>query len=173
MLRCKKNPDTIVAMASILILGGVIPLAGALLSQYGFGFKPCHFCLLQRYPYVVVIAAGVASLLVTRGGLRWRFLIAIAILGVLSTATLGLIHTGIETKFLTYTGGCVAQTPADGSLEALRAAIAHAPIVACDEATAIFLGLSMAPWNVLWASFVLVLIGLQYRFDWRRYVNTH
>lgn len=170
---CHKNPEKIVAMASILVLGGVLPLAGALLSQFGFGFHPCHFCLLQRYPYLVVIAAGALSLLVQRGALLWRVLVAVAILALLTTATLGLIHTGIETKFLAYQGGCVAQAPADGSLEALRAAIASAPLVACDEATAVLLGLSMATWNVLWAAAVLVLIALQYRFDRRRYEPTH
>jgi disulfide bond formation protein DsbB len=172
MFCCTYLSKKIECMASILILGGVIPLAGALLSQYGFGFHPCHFCLLQRYPYLVVIAAGVLSLLVVRGGLRWRVLVALAIIALLTTATLGLIHTGIETKFLAYTGGCVAQPVADGSLEALRAAIAAAPLVACDQATAVLFGISMATWNVLWAGFVLLLVALQYRFDWRRYAPT-
>lgn len=173
MFACKTDPDKIIAMASVLILGGVIPLAGALVSQYGFGYHPCHFCLLQRYPYVLVIAAGVLSLLVTRGGLPWRFLVALGIMGLLATATLGLIHTGIEMKLLTYVGGCVSQTPADGSLEALRASILAAPQVPCDEALVMMFGLSMATWNVLWAGFVLLLVALQYRFDWRRYVATH
>lgn len=163
----RKDPDKIIAMASILILGGVIPLAGALLAQLGLGLHPCHFCLLQRYPYGIVIAAGVLSLLVTRGGLTWHFLLAIGILGLLATATLGLIHTGIEMKWLVYTGGCVAQAPVDGSLEALRATIAAAPQVACDEAAAMFFGLSMATWNVIWASFTLLLVALQYRYDTR------
>jgi disulfide bond formation protein DsbB len=92
-------------------------------------------------------------------------------MGLLATATLGLIHTGIELKLLTYTGGCVAQAAADGSLEALRASILAAPQVACDEATAMFMGLSMATWNVLWAAFVLALVALQYRFDWRKYAT--
>ena len=167
MFDCKTNPDKIESMASILILGGVIPLAGALLSQFGFGYHPCHFCLLQRYPYLLVIACGVLSLLVTRGALPWRFLVALGIIGLLATATLGLIHTGIEMKLLAYVGGCVAQAPTDGSLDALRASIMAAPQVACDEATAVFFGISMATWNVLWAAFVLVLIALQYRFDTR------
>lgn len=171
MFRCKTDPDKIESMASILILGGVIALASALVAQFGFGYHPCHFCLLERYPYGVVIAMGVASLLVKRGGLPWRFMIAIAIYALLVTLTLGLIHSGIELKWLAYVGGCVAQAPADGSLEALRAAITAAPFVACDEASLVFMGLSMATWNVLWAGFVLVLIGLQYRFDWRRYVS--
>lgn len=166
-----KDPQKIVAMASILILGGVIPLAGALVSQYGFGYHPCHFCLLQRYPYVVLIGLGVLSLLVKRGGLPWRFLVALGICALLATATLGLIHTGIEAKFLTYSGGCATQATAGASIDDLRAAIMGAPLVACDQATFIFLGLSMATWNVLWAGFVIVLIGLQYRCDWRRYVG--
>lgn len=172
MFCCKKDPDKIVAMASILVLGGVIPLAVALVSQYGFGFHPCHFCLLQRYPYLAVILLGGLSLLVKRGGLSWRLLVALGIFALLVTATLGLIHTGIELKLLAYAGGCVAQAPADGSLEALRAAIAAAPLVPCDEATAVVLGLSMATWNVIWAVFVVTLIALQYRFDRRRYDAT-
>ena len=170
---CRKDPNKIVAMASILVLGGVIPLSGALISQYAFGFHPCHFCLLQRYPYLVVILAGVLSLMVTRGGHVWRVLVALGIYALLVTATLGLIHTGIEHKWLSYVGGCVAQTPTDGSLEALRAAIAAAPLVACDQATAVFAALSMATWNAIWASLVILLVVVQYRFDRRRYDTTH
>ena len=42
-------------MASILILGALLPLAAALVAQFGFGLHPCHFCLLQRYPYLVAL----------------------------------------------------------------------------------------------------------------------
>lgn len=172
MFFCKKDPAKIVAMASILILGGVLPLAGAYLSQILFGLHPCHFCLLQRYPYLVVIAAGVATLLLPRMCLRWRFAVTIGILGALATGALGLIHTGIELKWLAYSGGCVAQAAVDGSLEALRASILSAPIVACNEVAASLLGLSMATWNVLWAAFVVLLIALQYRYELKHHVHT-
>lgn len=161
--------DQTTTMASLLILGGALPLAGALISQYGFNFAPCHFCLLQRYPYLVVIAAGILSLLVQRDSLRWRALIALAIYALLATATLGFIHTGIEQHWIAYAGGCAGQTPTDGSLEALRAAITAAPLVSCSEATAVFLTLSMATWNVIWACFMIFLIALHYhRFNRRR-----
>lgn len=173
MTYCHKDPDKIVAMASILILGGVIPLAGALLAQFGFGFHPCHFCLLQRYPYLVVIGVGAASLLVVRGGLRWRFCVAVGVYALLITATLGLIHHGIETKFLAYQGGCVSTLAPGASIEELRAAIASSPLVSCSDQTAVFFGISMALWNVIWAVLTLVLIALQYRFDRRRYERAH
>lgn len=172
MLRCRNNPDNIVAMASLLILGGVAPLAFALVAQYGFGLHPCHYCLLQRYPYLVPIACGMASLLVTRGGLAWRFFVALGICSWLATGALGLIHTGIEQGWLIEKGGCVVQTPADASVEALKAAVLGAPLVACNDVAARFLGLSMATWNSLAAAAFVMLAFLQYRFDVRRYDAT-
>lgn len=162
MFCCKRNPDKkIECMASLLILGGVVPLAFAITAQYGFNLPPCHFCILQRWPYVLVALCGVASLLVPRLSLRWRFAVALGIFGWLATAALGLIHTGIETKFLKYEGGCVAS--AEVSLEA----ILGSPLVSCDAVMAAFGGLSMASWNSLFALGMIVLTVLQYRFERR------
>ncbi len=172
MFCSRTDPNKIVAMASILILGGVLPLAGALISQYGFGLHPCHFCLLQRYPYLVTIAMGALLLALPRMGLKWRFALALGILATAATGVLGLIHTGIERRWLQYSGGCVADISTGQSLDDLRNAIMNAPIVACNEVTASFAGLSMASWNALWAFFVIALIALQYRFELRRYVCT-
>ena len=173
MLMCRtRDSDKIFAMASILILGGAIPLAAVVIAQYGFGLHPCHFCLLERYPYGVAMLLGALTLLAPRGSLAWRFTAALGIYALLATAILGIVHTGIEQHWLAYTGGCIAQAPADGSLEALKAAIESAPVVACDQAAARFLGLSMASWNVVWAVFVIALAAIQFRFDRRRHVGS-
>ena len=168
MFKRKTHPDKIVAMASLLLLGGVLPLAGAYGAQILLDLHPCHFCLLERYPYGFVALMGLLLLILPRMGLRWRIGVALGVMGLLATALLGMVHAGIEWGLLHYTGGCVAPAAADTSLEALRAAIASAPIVACNEAAIQFLGLSMASWNVLWAFFVALLVALQYRFEWRR-----
>jgi disulfide bond formation protein DsbB len=173
MFACRKDSEKIVAMASILILGGAIPLAAVVIAQFGFGLHPCHFCVLERYPYGVAMLLGALSLLADRGGLAWRVIAVLGIYALLSTAVLGIIHTGIEQHVIAYTGGCVAQAPADGSLEALKAAIENAPVVSCDQAAATFLGLSMATWNVIWALLVIALAAGQFRFDRQRYVSAH
>ena len=141
----------------------------ALVAQFGFGLHPCHFCLLQRYPYLLAGAMGGLSLLLPRGSLGWRMVVALGLCAFLATATLGMIHSGIEQGWLHYTGGCVAEQPTDTSLAALRAAIAQAPVVPCNEIAASFLGLSMAVWNVGWAWLMFVLGIAQARFDRRRY----
>ncbi len=156
-------------MASILILGALLPLAAALVAQFGFGLHPCHFCLLQRYPYLVALLMGGLSLVLPRGTLLWRGAVAFGLYAFLGTALLGMVHSGIEQGWLHYTGGCVAETTAGDSLAALRAAIASAPVVPCNEIAATILGLSMAVWNVIWALLMLGLGIAQARFDGRRY----
>lgn len=168
----RKNPDgrasNPIAMSSLLILGGVVPLAVALVAQFGFGLHPCHFCLLERYPYLLVILAGIGTLLTPRMSLGWRLSVALGIMGWLATGLLSLVHSGIEQGWLHYVGGCVAQAAAGDSLEALRAQIAAAPLVACNEITAAFLGLSMATWNAVAAFALIALALLQMRFERKR-----
>lgn len=157
------------SMASILILGGVVPLCAALVSQYAFGLFPCHFCLLQRYPYGVAIAAGILSLLVPRMGSAWKFAVLVGALSFLTTAAIGAYHTGIERGWVDYAGGCVADASASGSIDDLRQQILGAPQVSCADASAMFAGLSMASWNVIFALCMLVLVIAQYRFERRQY----
>ena len=165
MFFCRPHLDKkIDSMASLVILGGVLPLAVAVVAQYLLHLPPCHFCILQRWPYGFVILCGIVSLLVPRGSLRWRLAVAFGILGFLATGLLGLVHSGIESGFLKYTGGCVASDTV--SIEAILAS----PIVACDAVMAQFAGLSMASWNVVYVVFALILVALQYRCDWKHHV---
>jgi len=166
-----KAPASLVAMASLLVLGGVLPLTVAFVAQFGFHLAPCHFCLLERYPYLLVTACGIGTLLTPRMGLRWRFFVALGIMGWLATALLAVVHVGIEQGILNFTGGCVAQAAADTSLDALRAQINAAPIVACNEVSASFLGLSLAAWNALCAFGLIALAFAQYPYERARLVQ--
>ena len=162
MMFCAHPDKKIESMASILILGGVVPLAFALVAQFAFHLPPCEFCMLQRWPYLVPIIAGILSLAVPRLSVRWRLCVAFGMMGWLATSLLGLIHSGIESGFLKYSGGCVASDQA--SLEAILAS----PLVSCDAVMAAFAGLSMASWNSLFAFAMIVLAFAQYRYEYRQ-----
>jgi len=165
---CKPRPGKkIESMASILILGGVIPLCVAIIAQYRFHLPPCHFCMLQRYPYVIAIFMGIASLLVKRNGPLWRLIVVTGVAAFMATGVLGLFHTGIEQGWITYESGCVVSAANPGSLEALRAQILNAAHVSCSDAMTRVLGLSMASWNSVFAFSMVGLWLLQYRFEQR------
>jgi len=149
----------LIRTAPLLVLGSAAPLAVALVAQFFFALPPCHFCLLQRYPYLVAIVAGLVL---------WRLpryrglLVAVGVLALLTTGALGAYHTSIERGWIAYSGGCVADAGATGSIDDLRAQILNAPKVSCTDAMASFAGLSMASWNMLYAWGLAMIIAVLY-----------
>lgn len=133
-----------------LLLGSIGPLGFALFSQYILGLHPCHYCLLQRYPYGLPLVAGLVALLPASAPWRRGLLIA-GMVGWAATFAIALRHAGIEQGWITEQGGCSAAA-LSGSVEAIRAQIMNAPLVACNEVGASFLGLSMAAWNAVCAA---------------------
>ena len=117
-------------------------LAGAYVSQYGFGLFPCEMCWWQRWPHF--IAVGFA-LLASITGPR-RGLIALAGLAILVSGLIGVFHAGVEWDWWEGITGCAVHESGGGSaLEEILAA----PITRCDEAAFRFLGLSLAGWNAV------------------------
>ncbi len=139
------HPDTLAALLAAGALGG------ALLSQYGFGYRPCDLCVLQRYPYAAIAVIGVASyLLAARRPRLARALRGLIIALFVLEAALAAYHVGVEQGWIAGPSACSGGTTAT-SLEALRAQLLSAPLVSCRDVRFSFLGLSMAAWNILYA----------------------
>jgi disulfide bond formation protein DsbB len=144
---------TRVQLIILAALGSAALLAGAFAFQ-AFGYAPCHLCLLQRWPHAAAVLLGGLAL-----ALGWRLLPWLGAAAALTTAALGLYHTGVERQWWQGPTTCTS-----GSIEGvdptdLLNQILAAPIVRCDEVAWQMLGLSMASWNML-ASLVLVGIWI-------------
>lgn len=129
----------------------VFALAFALISQYGFGFKPCVLCLWQRLPYLLVII--VAALGLALPGLRlWRgALLLLCALLLLADAGIAAFHVGVEQHWWSGTSGCTIQAKAVTDASGLRSALLASPVAQCGEVSWTFIGLSMATWNLFFA----------------------
>lgn len=134
-------------------LGSAALLAGAFIFQ-AFGYAPCHLCLLQRYPHAAAIVIGLIALLT-----GWRFLPYLGALAALTTAGLGLYHSGVERQWWEGPTTCTSGSIQGVDPKDLLNQILAAPIVRCDDVAWQMLGLSMATWNML-ASLVLVGIWI-------------
>ncbi len=134
-------------------LGSAALLAGAFIFQ-AFGYAPCHLCLLQRWPHGAAILIGVIALLT-----GWRSLAYLGAAAALTTAGLGLYHTGVERQWWEGPTTCTSGSIAGVDPKALLDQILAAPIVRCDEVAWQLMGLSMASWNML-ASLVLAGIWI-------------
>lgn len=120
----------------------VLLLAGAYISEYGFGLFPCEMCWWQRWPHF----AAVALALISFAAPPRRLWIALAGLAILASGLIGGYHAGVEYGWWEGITTCAAA--AGGSGDAL-ADIFAAPIVRCDEVQWSLFGISLAGFNFL------------------------
>jgi len=138
----RMTPST--RMAQRLAFGiPALLLAGAYISQYGFGLFPCEMCWWQRYPHFAAIGLALLS---TFAPPR-NFWLALAAAAILISGFIGAFHAGVEYGW--WQGITSCSTPIAGSGGDPLEAIMNAPLVRCDVAPWTLLGVSLAGWNAL------------------------
>jgi disulfide bond formation protein DsbB len=132
-------------------------VVAALIFEYGFGYVPCHLCLIERWPYYigvpVALATGIAAAQGARPGalqVGLGLLAAIFLVGCL----LGAYHAGVEWTWWPGPTSCTAGAAKLGGN--LLQSLQTTRFVACDAASWRFLGLSFAGWNAV-ASLILAV----------------
>ncbi len=108
-------------------------LAGAYISEYGFGLFPCEMCWWQRYPHFVAVALAIVSYVAPPR----RVWIALAGLAIATSGAIGVFHAGVEYGWWESPLGCTASDPF--SLDFVR----------CDEPAWTLMGISLAGFNAL------------------------
>ncbi|MCR9254548.1 MAG: disulfide bond formation protein B [Alphaproteobacteria bacterium] len=140
-------------------LSGAV-LLGAIAFEHWGGLPPCPLCLWQRWPHLAVVAIGVIGAL--GGGRLAMPCLALCMAGLMTTAGLGVFHSGVEMGWWEGLSACAGTTGPAASVEALKAQLLGAPMVRCDEVPWSFLSLSLADYNwiVSGAAAAVLLIRL-------------
>ncbi len=130
-------------LAHLLAFGiPALLLAGAYISQYGFGLYPCEMCLWQRWPHFAAIALALLAALAPPR----RFWLSLAAGGIATSGAIGAFHAGVEYGWWQGVTACASPVAAGGDP---LAAVLEAPIVRCDRAPWSLLGISLAGWNAI------------------------
>ncbi len=108
-------------------------LAGAYISQYGFGLFPCEMCWWQRWPHFAAIGLAAISTFAPPK----RMWIALAAGGVLTSGLIGAFHAGVEYSWWEGITGCTGND------------FRSFDLVRCDVAPWTLLGISLAGFNAL------------------------
>jgi disulfide bond formation protein DsbB len=147
----------------VLLIASAAALAGAYVAEYGFNLRPCILCLYQRLPYALAIGVLAITLGFMRldAVMRWHKILPF-ILYLLAAifavgAVLAAYHTGVEHGVWTGPSICVLPEPASDDLDALFAQIMQTPMVRCDVPAFVFLGLSMAGWNIFYSGMLMMI----------------
>jgi disulfide bond formation protein DsbB len=126
--------------------GSLALLLGAFAFQ-ALGYAPCKMCLWQRWPHAAAVAIG--ALVLVLGPLT---LLGVAgLLSALTTAAIGVYHTGVERDYWEGPSSCTGDANALSGLSGADLLSTDTPntIVMCDEVAWAVAGLSMASWNVV------------------------
>ncbi|MGE0258182.1 MAG: disulfide bond formation protein B [Alphaproteobacteria bacterium] len=144
------------SFAGFVLVTSAIVLGAALLSQYWGGLVPCELCILQRWPWAVAITISIVALFAgSRRSLPWVALV----LGLVFVVSIGFAfyHLGVEQHWFAGPSACTQSAAAPTTLEEMRQRILSAQVVRCDQPQWLFLGVSLAGWNLL-ASIVMAAI---------------
>ena len=136
----------------LIVAAGALALGTAFAAQYLGGLRPCILCLYQRYPYGVAIVLGLAGLALAGRPGALRLVLALAGLAFLASAAIAAFHVGVEQHWWQGTDACAGAVVPGLTVEELKAQLLAAPIVRCDEVPWSLFGVSIAGWNLLYAS---------------------
>ena len=142
-----KNLSGYLGLISLSLLGA------AFYFQYVEGLAPCKLCFWQRWPHAIIILLGFLSLTALRGHLTLLVILLVAVI----SAGLGVYHSGIELQLWAGPGGCTADISGTGDTSALLDSLLATNVVRCDEISWQFLSLSMANWNALISSGMVIV----------------
>ena len=141
-----------------LFSAAIFALFLAYVSQYVFGLQPCELCFWQRKPFFAIIAVVASFLVIPPLKKHQNLAIKIAVFLLLINAIIAFYHAGVEQKWFKGLDSCSSTASQPETLEELKLSLEKTKSVRCDQPQFIFLGLSMAGWNVLYCLGLAVLI---------------
>ena len=158
MARMRAPSHRPAALLTVLAAGAA--LGAALGAQAWGGLVPCALCLLERWPYRIVIGLGVLALLLPRRA--GRALLWLALLAMLASAGLACVHVGVEWGLWpSPLPECAAPQIAPGSVAHMLAELPALPSKPCDAPTYLipWLPVSMAAMNLIYALVFAALLA--------------
>jgi disulfide bond formation protein DsbB len=150
-------------------LGGAVALGIAYVSEIWGGLVPCALCLLERWPYRIVIVLGLLAALARRG--IARLLLTAAVLCLLADAGIAAVHVGVEFHWWpSPLPECAAPRLASGSIAERLSSMPARPAKPCDDPTFLIpqLPVSMAAMNLLYALAFATIVAMSLREGGRK-----
>lgn len=149
----------------LLLISSIAALCGAYISQYVFNMQPCILCFYQRKPFFAIIILTSLALIFFKSEKFKKISIYLSALLLLINVGIASYHVGVENKVFRGPTTCSASQNLNEitDLEELKIAINNTKAIRCDEPAFIFLGISMAGWNVIYSLGLFFIVGFLLR----------
>ncbi|MBT4988979.1 MAG: disulfide bond formation protein B [Rickettsiales bacterium] len=147
------NAENYLKYSLILIIA---LLSSVFIMQFGFDILPCKLCLIQRYPYYLLLAILAFYHFLKLNKFK-RLVLFLTIIFFMVAALIALYHSLVELNLISTDLHCVSAS-IYGNLQDMQNSIIDKPAVSCDVAAFKILFLSLSNWNFL-ISFFYGLLG--------------
>jgi disulfide bond formation protein DsbB len=149
------------SLAVFVAVGAAAALGVAYASEVWGELVPCALCLVERWPYRIVIALGLLAAIAPRGLVRP--LLVLAILCLLADVAVAAVHVGVEFQWWpSPLPECAAPHIGGASIADRLASMPVRPSKPCDEPTFLIPGIpvSMAAMNMLFALVFAAMLAM-------------
>lgn len=130
-------------------------LATAYAFEYLANLQPCVLCIYQRIPYAVAIGLMLLTIILRKHSQANLILFIAASVVFAVGSAIAIFHIGVEQQLWQGTPEC-GNFINTASVEALRKQLLAQPIVRCDEVAWSLFGISMAGYNFLISTSLLL-----------------
>ena len=133
--------------------------------QYVFNMTPCDMCLVERYPYYLLIIIGLASIVFNfeKSAVIKKVINYASILILLFGFLYTLRHVFVERGLINLNSGCTSNLSDLSDTSKLLESLHQAPLVRCDEPAYLFNYISVAEANLI-MTLLLLSITLYFIF---------
>jgi len=139
----------------IVGLACCLVLATAYAFEYLANLQPCVLCIYQRIPYAVAIGLMLLAIILRKHSQANLILFIAASVVFAVGSAIAIFHIGVEQQLWQGTPEC-GNFINTASVEALRKQLLEQPIVRCDEVAWSLFGISMAGYNFLISTSLLL-----------------
>ena len=153
------------SLININFIISALVIIAVFVMQYIFNMAPCDMCLVERYPYYLLIIIGLASIIfkfekrATIKRIANYASILILLFGFLYT----LRHVLVERGLVNLNSGCTSNLSDLSDKSKLLESLNQTPLIRCDEPTYLFNFISVAEANLI-MTFLLLSITLYFIF---------
>ena len=153
------------SLININFIISALVIIAVFILQYIFNMAPCDMCLVERYPYYLLIIIGLASIIfkfeerATFKRITNYASALILLFGFLYT----LRHVLIERGLFNLNSGCASNLSDLSDKSKLLENLNQTQLVRCDEPTYLFNLISVAEANLI-MTFLLLFITLYFMF---------
>ncbi len=148
-------------IAFLYALLGVGALAAAFTAEYVFGLLPCKLCLLQRWPYLIMIFLGLIAFTFHENRKVYSATLLAIVACFFYGGYIAIYQVGGEQGWWQLTADCSSFIDPNLSKEEYLEALKAVPEVPCDIVKWSLFGISMAGYNGIFSVIAgLVTLGI-------------